>query len=87
MKKAKDENGHMVRTDKIIGFLLTRKGAERFLLLRNSSTQCIALDANCRVIMESYVDFPGVKKLSKKGFNELGVNPRKLGKLWRLERE
>ena len=87
MKKAKDENGHGVHTDKIIDFLLMKKRKGRYLLLRNNSKHCIAIDVNRRINMESYQDFSGVKKLPKKGFNELGVNPKKLGKLWRLEHE
>lgn len=67
-------NGRVVRTDKIIGFLLTKKG-RGYLFLRDSSTYCIAIDVNCQVIMETYVGFAGIKKLSKQ-IDELRVNPK-----------
>ena len=71
VKKAKDENEHVVRTDKIIDFLLTKKRKGRYLLLWNNSKHCIAIDANRRIIMESYQDFPRVKTLSKKDLTNL----------------
>ena len=68
-------------------FYLQKKRKGHYLLLRTKSKHCIAIDANRRIIMESYQVFPEVKKLNKGGFKALDVNPKKLGKLWQIERK